>query len=506
MSASSTLVEPAYRSVPAYRRTLGPEVADLARLADFGPDPEQEMGLDAIFAIDDRARSVAFEVAIIACRQNLKTGLFKQAALGWLFVTDERLIVWSAHEFRTAQEAFRDLEELITGSDVLRRRVKHIYRGNGDEAIELTTGARVIFKTRTKGGGRGLSGRKVILDEGFALQSMHMGALLPTLSAQPDPQVLYGSSAGLAESSVLRGVRDRGRAGKDARLAYLEWCSLPAAEVCKDGEHCTHRLDVEGCGCDDPANWQMGNTAMGRRRANGTGIAQETIAAERRALPPEEFGRERMGWWDDPGEDAHPFPVDEWTKRVDLEAARPKRPALAVAITLDRSMSAIGSAGRVDDLSHVDVLDHRAGTGWTVDRIVELYDEVDACVLVLDPSGPAGALEKDLTEKDATGQAKFSTKPENGERRLQIVSAREYAQGCGALVDDTDNNAIRHRGRPELNAAAKGVRTRTLADAYVWSRKDSSADVTPLEVVTLARIGFATHGLDEDYDVLDSVY
>lgn len=494
MSASSGLVEPAYRSVPAYTRTLGPEVADLARLAGFGPDPEQEICLDAIFALDERGASAAFEIAIIACRQNLKTGVFKQAVLGWLFVTDERLVVWSAHEFRTAQEAFRDLTELIEGSDVLRKRVKAIYRGNGDEAIELMTGARLIFKARTKAGGRGLSGRKVVLDEGFALAPMHMGALLPTLSAQPDPQVLYGSSAGLAESAVLRGVRDRGRAGGDLRLAYIEWCARPPAEVCEAGNQCPHMLTTVGCGCDDPDNWQRGNPQMGRR------ISVEYIAAERRALPPAEFGRERMGWWDDPSEDPHPFPVEDWARRVDTAAERPEGPALAVAVTRDRSMAAIGSAGRVDDLSHVDVLDHRAGTGWIVGRAVEVYDEVGACALVLDPTGPAGALEKDLIE------AGFSTKPEPGERRLVIITAREYAQACGALVDDVVNDRARHRNRTELNVAVGGVRTRPLADAYAWSRKDSPVDIGPLEVVTLARHGFATYGLDTAYDVLDSVY
>jgi hypothetical protein len=499
VSASSLAVEPAYRSVPAYRRTLGPEVADLARLADFGPDPEQEDALDAIFALDEQGRSLAFETAVIACRQNLKTGLFKQAVLGWLFVTDQRLIVWSAHEFSTTQEAFRDLDTLITGSDVLRRRVKHIYRGNGDESIELVDDRRLIFKARTKVGGRGLSGDKVILDEAFALKAMHMGALLPTLSARPDPQVLYGSSAGLPESAVLRGVRDRGRAGADARLAYIEWCAPPPSVVCRDGEKCTHRLDAVGCGCDDPANWRQANPAAGRR------ITIEYIAAERRALPPAEFGRERMGWWDDPGEDAHPFPIAAWAERVDATAPRPDGPALAVAITTDRSVAAIGSAGRIDGISHVDVLDHRAGTGWTVDRAVELYDGTGACALVLDPSGPAGALEKDLTEKDEDGKAKFSTKPEPGERRLVIISARENAQACGALVDDVKNDRLRHRDRGELNTAVKGVRTKPLADAYTWSRKDSLADITPLEVITLARHGYALFGLD-DYDVLDSVY
>lgn len=494
MSANATLVEPAYRSVPAYKRTLGPEVADLARLAGFGPDPDQEECLNAIFAMDATDRSTAFEVAVIACRQNLKTALFEMAALGWLFLTDQRLIVWSAHEFRTTQEAFRDLDTLITGSDVLRRRVKHIYRGNGDESIELVDDRRLIFKARTKGGGRGLSGDKVILDEAFALAPMHMGALLPTLSARPDPQVLYGSSAGLAESAVLRGVRDRGRTGADARLAYMEWCSPPPAVVCEAGPMCTHALDAPGCGCDDPENWRHANPAIGRR------ITVEHIAAERRAMPPAEFGRERMGWWDDPSEDPHPFPVDDWARRVDTTASRPAGPALAVAVTRDRSMAAIGAAGRVDDLSHVDVLDHRAGTGWIIDRAVEVYDETDACALVLDPTGPAGALEKDLLERG------FSTKPTGGERRLVIIAAREYAQACGALVDDVTNDRLRHRNRAELNAAARAVRTRPLADAYAWSRKDSPVDICPLEVVTLARHGFATYGLDGNYDVLDSVY
>jgi hypothetical protein len=486
VSANSLVVEPAYRSVPVYAKTSGPDVADLAGMAGFPPDPEQREVLNAIFAVDGQRKSVAFETAVICSRQNLKTGVFKQAVLGWLFFTGERLVVWSAHEFRTSQEAFRDIEELICGSDWLRREVRHVYRGNGDEAIELMSGARLIFKARTKGGGRGLSGRKVVLDEGFALKPEHMGALLPTLSAQPDPQVLYGS-AGLTESAVLRGIRDRGRAGGEPRLAYLEWCSAPPSAVCEAGDQCTHRLDTPGCGCDDPANWQRANPAIGRR------ITIEHIAAERRAMPPEEFGRERMGWWDDPTEDPHPFPVEEWGKRVDTETGRPSGPALGVAVTRDRSMAAICSGGRIEGLSHVDVLDHRAGTGWVVARAVEVYDEAGARALVLDPSGPAGALEQPLIE------AGFSTKPGPGGRRLVVISAREYAQACGALVDDVVNDRLRHRDRRELNTAVRGVRTRPLADAYAWSRKDSPVDVTPLEGVTLARHGSATTEDDQPF-------
>ena len=66
----------------------------------------------------------------------MKTGTLKQGALGWMFLLDRRLIVWSAHEFSTAQEAFRDMLELVEGTPELDRKVKAVHRANGDEAIE----------------------------------------------------------------------------------------------------------------------------------------------------------------------------------------------------------------------------------------------------------------------------------------------------------------------------------------------------------------------------------
>lgn len=489
MSAGSLLTaRPAYEHVPPYRRTAGPDVADLARLAGFPPDPAQELVLDAIFAVDRSGRSAAFETAVIACRQNLKTGVFKQAVLGWMFFAHERLVVWSAHEFRTAQEAFRDLEELVTGSDWLRREVKSVSRGNGDEAIELKSGSRLIFKTRTKGGGRGLTGDKVVLDEGFALRPMHMGALLPTLSARPDPQVLYGSSAGLAESDVLRGVRDRGRAGADPRLAYFEWCSPPPAQACEAGEGCSHALGAAGCGCDDPVNWQAANPAMGRR------ITTEYIAAERRALPPAEFGRERMGWWDDPAEGFSPLNIDVWRLRADPASQLAGRVALGFQVRPDLSAAAIAVAGRrADGLGHGELVDYRPGTGWLVGRLLELAERHDPVVTVLNASGQAATVLKDLHELGFEAAAAGS-QPGPGKRRLWVLGAREYAQACGALVRDVTDGGWRHLGQAPVDAAAEGVRTRPLEDAYAWSQKNSAADICPLEAVTAARHGFAAFG------------
>ena len=257
--ARRQLVQPDYLTRPAGMvETYGPAVADLCADAGFAPDPQQELALDLIFAIRADGLSAAFSFAVICCRQNLKTGLFKQASIGWLYVTDQRLIVWSAHEMATTRDALRDLEELITGSPALSKLLpatsnNGIYDAHGQERIELTTGQRIKFKARTFSGGRGLTGDKVILDEAFALVPSHMGSLLPTMMARPDPQVLYGSSAGKADSVVLRDVRDRGRAGSTERMGYLEWLAPRKPCATKD---CTHPKPgtpgwAPGCALDD---------------------------------------------------------------------------------------------------------------------------------------------------------------------------------------------------------------------------------------------------------------
>lgn len=487
-SVLSLAAEPAYRSVPLSAGTLGGDVASFCRSIGFAPDPAQEMILREIFAVDRRGRSTAFETAVIACRQNLKTGVFKQAVLGWLFVADIRLVVWSAHEWDTIKEAFRDLEELISGADALRKLVRHIYRGNGDEAIELLSGARVIFKTRTKGGGRGLTGDKVVLDEAFALRPMHMGALLPTLSARPDPQVVYGSSAGLVDSAVLRSIRDRGRAGKDPRLAYFEWCAPPPEEACRDGDRCTHSLTAGGCGCDDPEQWRKANPAMGLR------ITAEHIAAERRAMPPEEFGRERMGWWDSPMEERKVITDASWRLLAD-EGSEPVPPvAFACVFSADRSRAAIDVAGqRADGLLHVEVAEYRKGTSWAAPWLIDRWQRHQPCAVVVDAAGHEGSI---IPELEQAG--------------IEVVSpqARDIAQAYGQFYDAvTDSQSLRHRDQDDLNVALAGATVREIGDAgKAWGRRASGTDIAPLVAATEALWGFLKFGPAGDYDAGQSVH
>jgi len=462
--------------------TEGGSVADLNAQAGFGPDEEQRLALDVIFAVGPHAKAVAFETWIIACRQNLKTGVLKQAVLGWLFLFKENPVIWTAHEWDLVSEAFRDLDELISGYGWLSRQVRYIHRGERDQEIGLRNGGRLLFKTRTPGGGKGLAGAKVVLDEGWKIQASHMGALLPTLSSRSitgDPQVIGGSSAAYAESEVLHRIIKRGRAAAtdeaaaaaERRFAYLEWCAPPPAEACDLGDRCDHGLTTAGCGCDKPDLWLAGNPAMGRR------ISQDYIADERRAMPPHEFGRERMGWHDAPEGQAEVIPLTDWAAGLD-PASEPVGPvAISVVCSAGMDRAAIGLAGRRSDgCWHVEVADYRAGTGWVVDRVAAIVDHHEVCAVVVDPKGHEAAVIKGL--EDARIEV---TKPAYAD------VAAAFSMFFEAV---TDAHSVRHRGQDELTLALAGATTRPVGDAgQAWGRRKSGVDISPLVGVTEAMWG-----------------
>lgn len=472
---SLTAVAPAFSSLLDYHETCGPEVADIARLAGFAPDPEQQLVLDQLFGFDRAGKSVAFETAVVAPRQNLKTAVCKMAALGWLFITEQRLVVWSAHEFRTAQEAFRDMTELVESSPDLDREVKAIYRGNGDEAIELLNGCRLIFKARTKGGGRGLTGDKVVLDEAFALRPVHMGALLPTLAARPDPQVLFGSSAGMVDSDILRSIRDRGRQGTDPRLAYFEWCDDQPGTCEIDG--CDHALAAQGCALDDRARWERANPAYGRR------ITEESLSAFRQALPPEEFAREFLGWWDEPVTNTSDLTAAEWVE-VETEAAPTGTLFMAVDVAPSHTWASVAVCGS----GVLEVVERRRGTGWLTERLAELVAAHDVTAVGVDPAGPVGVL---LPEFERAGLP------------VVLLDGKDAVRACGALVAGVSAKTVAHRGEPALLAAVGGASRRAVGDGWKWSRKDSTVDISPLVAATYAHWLWLSHN---EVDILDSVW
>jgi len=479
-------VEPRFSHIPSGDFTLGPKVGELCDRADYGPDAEQQVCLNGIFAQDvARRQSSAFAIVLLACRQNLKTGIEKQAGLGWLFLLHIDPIVWTAHEWDTVEEAFRDLDELIAASPYLRRQIRTVNREKRDMKIITRGGGRMLFKTRTPGGGRGLTGEKIILDEGWKLRDSHIGSLLPTLSARSmtgDPQVIYGSSAAHEDSEVLHPLIERGRAASvnpaaarlERRLMYVEWCAPDAAEICDQGTECSHALDTPGCGFDKPDYVQMANPAVGRR------ISMDFIlTSERRNLDPHEYGRERMGWHDKPIGQAVVIPLVSWAAALD-EGSEPRGSfTLSVVYTSDKQRAAIGLAGRRRDGGwHVELADY-LDTAKVTARVKAIITRAArrgrVCAgIAIDKGGHEAAAIKPLT------QARLPVR--------QMTTGEVCTAFSGFYQAVVKEHSLHHRGQDDLTVALVGAGTRPVGDAgEAWGRKISGVEIAPVVAVTHAR-------------------
>lgn len=489
--APADLVQPTFLSVPDEydpERTLGPHVAAVATLAGFPPDPEQRLLLDVSFALDKAGRPLIFESVVIAPRQNLKTGYLKQKALGKLFVLKRRLTVWSAHEFDTSSKALDDLEALIDSSDELRRQVQITTRGKVAKRgavpeIRLLPkhgGAALVFKTRTAGGGAGLTGDDLFVDEAWAAQAGQMGVIMPIMLARPLSQVDFTSSACRQESAYLWELVQRGRAGGGPRMLYAEWCAPPPEEVCDRGEKCDHGRATVGCGCDKPEVIVLAHPAVSRGR-----IELQKVADLRRTMPVDEFPREIMGWHDEPVEILRVISEPAWTARQGAEG-RPDGP-VAFALSAawpDADVGSIAIVGRKGAETYAQVVEHKPGTSWMPARIKELALKHHPTAVVLDDKDPAAC------EKTAIVKALEGTGVE-----LTSLTITQATQAFGMVLAAVLGDApyLRHYDQDELNAAVASGGKRPVGDAHTWDRKGPN-DISPIVAVTHALYGLANGG------------
>lgn len=449
-------------------------------MAGLHLDPWQQFVLRSALGERPDGRWAAFQVGVEVPRQNGKGGLLEARELAGLFLLGERLIIHSAHEFPTSLEAFNRLLALIEDTPELSARVAKngVKRSHGEEGITFKSGQRIRFRTRTKGGGRGFTADCLILDEAMVIPEAMHGALLPTLSARPNPQVWYTGSAVDQETMehglVFGRVRARAKRGDREGLAYFGFSA--------DAES---PADVTEEMAADPAQWAKANPAGGYR------ITAEHIDHERRAMDPRTFAVERLGVGDWPSPDAVKGQVldpEKWAGLVDERSSAKDPVCFAFDVKPDRSGASICAAGvrPTDDLVHVEVVERKAGTGWVLDRLPELVREHKPRKVLCAQGSPAMSL---VPKLEALGV------------EVEVVSGPEHAQACGDFFDAVDDTrTVRHLGTQELVAAVRGAVSRPLGEAWAWSRSKSTVDISPLVGVTLARWGAVGEAQTSPYE------
>lgn len=433
-------------------------------------DPWQADLNRCILAKDATGAYAADTVAMSIPRQVGKT--FDVGALVFAdsIINAGTTTVWTAHRFKVARESFNEMRAWAK-SPRLKQHIDYddITTAAGNECIPFRNDSRIVFAARERGAIRGFTKvRRLVLDEAQILAEQALADLVPTMNQAQNPQtILMGTPPKPTDpSEVFTRLRAGALDGSEAGVLYVELSAPP------------------DCDPDDREAWRIANPSFPSR------TPEKAILRLKKLLSPADFMREALGVWDSarPGS---PIAVT-WPGCLDRGSRVEDPVALAVDVAPDEAgaYAAVAVGGRrMDGLGHGELIRHQQGTAGLVEFLAGVAVRHGPCVLVLDASGPAGALIPDLNERG------FVSDPGPGQWRLHLMGAREYAQACGALASAVKNDEFRHIGQSPLDEAAAIATTRPLADAWAWSRK--GVDITPLVAVTLARHGHAVFGIKE---------
>ena len=420
--------------------------------------PWQQHVLDVALEVDRAGRLVYREVILTVPRQSGKTTLLLVLILLRALGSPFQNIRYTAQTGSDARKKWMD--DWLPALDA--SPFARFYRPrltNGHEALRFKNGSLQGLVATTQKSGHGGTLDLGVLDEAFAHPDARLEqALKPAMITRPQPQLWIVSTAGTPDNSPYLWLKvDTGRkiaetAATDGGIAYFEWSAQD---------------DLDPA---DPATWWSCMPALGYT------VTEAAVASDFASMELGEFERAYLNRWKTAMSDPV-IPLAVWNQLADA-ASEPNDPVcFAFDVAPDRASSIAAAGRRPDGRVHVEVIDRAHGTSWVAPRLAELVKEHRPVAVICDPVGPAGAV------LAALEQAKVEVVP---------VTAQEHARACGMLYDAATENALRHLGDPDLAEALDGAMKRPLGDAWAWSRKTSSIDISPLVAITLALWGLET--------------
>lgn len=396
--------------VPAW--TLGGKAAYaefMQAAADLGIDlmDWQRYAARFLYARGPSAKWLYPEFAALVARQNGKTTLLLPHIL--TRIRNGRRVLHTAQNREIPRETFELLAGHLDGSPEIPKR--GIRWANGQEVIKHVSGGRYTLVAPLHGV-RGHHADDVIQDEVREQRNESLrAAMMPTLTAAPDPQTVYLSNAGDDESVVLNGLRRRKDSG--GPLAYLEWSASPERNL------------------DDLAGWAEANPAL------GTTITLETLRNFRESLTAATFETEHLCRWVVTTRERL---VDEYAWNLCSADAleSPRRPFMGISMAPDGSRASAAIAWQqADDTMGLrllfDVTGHPINTDALGKDLREMAARMGVAVVGFDPLTDA-ELAKFFKKAEPISGGKYANATA---RFVTVVAARRLRwHDVGQVTDD----------------------------------------------------------------------
>jgi hypothetical protein len=442
-------------------------------------DSVQRLTVEVMMAETSSGRWAARTTGREMARQNGK-GDELEVVESWGLTQRGEAILHTAHELNTVSSAHERMVGFLNGHPDLRRKVRKVWNGVGQQRIETTNGGVIQYRTRTKGGGRGLDDiSRLVIDEAQHAQPEQLASSTPTLLANPNPQINFAGTGAIdGVSDWWWELRKRALAGDPGAFGYVGH-TAEVVQVKSDGSVVQHPVDPS-----DRSLWYAANPALGAGRGELAFFEEQF-----RTLGPALFAREHLCVWDPPpGASSGIIPLEawracgppaDWKPPIEQFSSIVSHHQLALDVSDDRKTACLAAAGRSAlGLVHVEPFDYRQnGTGWVLQRTIDAHRNSGQSVRILKTS-PASSFIDPLRAEGVP---------------VVEVSVGEFAQAVGQFIDAVSNRELVHLGNLSLEVAVRGAELRASGDASVWSRRSARVDISPLVACTLALGGVSSH-------------
>lgn len=447
---TAELIRPRVANYPKYITSAGGEVVDLMADLNRPLDPWQAWIIErGLGQTQDEFGELEMAADTCGCwvpRQNGKGDIIMALEVGWLFLFGIPLIGHSAHLYSTASEGFVRIKTLIEENEhILGSAIKRVWSANGKQGIELMpkyNRARLLFMAREGGQGLGFSFPRLIFDEAQALTEDLMQTILPTMSAQSDPQAWFLGTPPRSGKAWVYQLKEAGE-GSQPRIAWFDY------GIDYIDPNTPEFREVVGT----PETNRMTNPSMGVRRGNATGVRQRAADGELTKLGMTiRFAQERNGMWLPKERSADDNAIDPqvWARHAAAPAV-PGDIVLAMHVNARRTHGTIVWVGKFGDVWRVGIADHKPGVDWMLERMATLVGKYAPVAVTVDARGEGQVAE---LKKIGVELPKDNERPKRGQ--LILPKMDDVATAFSLLVDAANGplpSKIQHHNEPPLNAA-----------------------------------------------------
>ncbi len=431
-------------------------------------DDTQRLTVQVMMALDASGRWAASTTGREMARQNGKGDEFEVVEL-WGLVQRAEAILHTVHDaVLLATQTQQRMLGVLEGHADLRRKILRVWRGTGQQMIEMRNGGIIWYRTRTGGGGRGVDDiDRLVVDEAQHANEEQMAAVTPTLFANSNAQLNAAGTAGLdGMSRWWWSVRKRALSVDPGAFGYVGH-TAEVVELDDNGKVVQHPVDPS-----DRRVWPGCNPAVAAGRGGGMAFLEEQF----RRLGPGRFAEEHLCVW------APPPPEDDEARW--LLWTEPSWQATAVSggdgwldgpVTLSiewprsRAHAWICASGATIDGRHgIMVAADAPGTGWVLDQMVEMLADEDRPIarVVVDYGSPAKSIVEPAAALGIT---------------VEVIETKQYLAATGLVFDGVLNQRIVHPADDQdaLTEAVSKAQWRSYGDDRLIDRR-TDVDTSPI--------------------------